>query len=271
MSGRLKTHRRRLRLWYSGLTGPVPKPEKWCFLVGCYNSGTTLLHKILSSHESIACMPNEGQFFTDTLPLPMELGLPRLWAVKPERFELGKEDGADINVRRLKKQWGANINDLSRPVVVEKSPTNAARILWLEKHFQAAHFVGIVRNGYAVAEGIRRKAGHSIEQCAQQWNTSNQILVRDLPRANRNLLIRYEDLTSRPTETVRQILDFLELNSERFLPLEGQWSIHEQNSSIKNMNSHSARRLSSEDIRIIRETAEPMLTHFSYDVPRSSS
>ena len=30
-----------------------PKPEKWVFITGCYNSGTTLLHEILAMHAKV--------------------------------------------------------------------------------------------------------------------------------------------------------------------------------------------------------------------------
>jgi hypothetical protein len=247
--------------------GPIPKPQKWCFLVGCYNSGTTLLHEILSTHPSIASLPNEGQFLTDALPLPRELGLPRLWALKPELFELGKEDGKKVNVRRLKKQWGARINYLDRPVIIEKSPTNAARILWLQQNFENSYFVGIVRNGYAVAEGIRRKAKHSIEKCAQQWSVSNKILLRDLPQATNNLLVRYEELAEHPEKTIGRILEFLGLAQDDFLPLAGDWSIHEKNSEIRNMNDRSFKALSGEEIQLIQAVAQPMLSQLGYSVP----
>ncbi|MBK9319321.1 MAG: sulfotransferase [Bacteroidetes bacterium] len=46
----------------------APEPEKWVFILGCYNSGTTLLHKLLATHSDIGSMPNEGQFYSSQLP-----------------------------------------------------------------------------------------------------------------------------------------------------------------------------------------------------------
>ena len=35
-------------------------PEKWLFVVGCYNSGTTLIADALADHPQIAALPDEG-------------------------------------------------------------------------------------------------------------------------------------------------------------------------------------------------------------------
>lgn len=45
-------------------------PKKWVFIVGCYNSGTTLLNQILSCHPDILTLPDEGAFLTRRVPTP---------------------------------------------------------------------------------------------------------------------------------------------------------------------------------------------------------
>ena len=87
---------KRMRLAYSGAFGSIPRPDKWVFIVGCYGSGTTLLNKMLATHPMVGSLSTEGQFFTDQLPLPRNLGLSRLWALEPERFYLDESspDGA---------------------------------------------------------------------------------------------------------------------------------------------------------------------------------
>ncbi len=262
----MRSFRKKLRIWYNGLTGPIPDPDRWCFLVGCYNSGTTLLHRILASHPSIGSLPNEGQFYSDVLPLPMELGLPRLWALKPALFTLRRGEGRQLNKKKLLRQWGAVVNDLSRPVIIEKSPTNAARVLWLEENFRNAHFIGIIRNGYAVAEGIQRKAKHSIEKCAEQWAKSNEILLRDIAETERHKLIRYEDLTANPAAVINELLEFLGLSDDELVSRDGKWAIHEQHSVIQNMNHKSFEALPDEDAGKIKAVAGPMLSKLGYDL-----
>ena len=44
-------------------------PERWIFIIGCYNSGTTILASILNRHPSIGGLRTEGAFLTDSLKL----------------------------------------------------------------------------------------------------------------------------------------------------------------------------------------------------------
>lgn len=253
-----------LRNKYNGFFGPIPDPDKWVFIVSCYNSGSTLLHQILAQHPQIGSMPGEGQFYTDQLLLPKKVNLPRLWALEPELFYLDESNGRNINIDVLKKQWGARINNLERPIIIEKSPTNAGRTRWLQKYFDNAYFVGIVRNGYAVSEGIRRKSGHPLKKAAQQWLQSNEIMLRDFNYLKKSILISYEDLTDNPETTLAGILKFLDLESFNNEVISRVWNIHEKNSEITNMNSLSINRLNDLERLEITEVAGEMLHRLGY-------
>lgn len=250
---------------FNGIFGPVPNPSKWVFIVGCYNSGTTLLHDLLASHPQVGSMPREGQVYTDELVPPKSVGLPRLWAIEPEQFYLDEKSLTNINVTRLKRQWGARFNDHTKPILMEKSPTNAARVRWFQKYFDDSYFIGIVRNGYAVAEGIRRKAGHSLQLAARQWLVSNEIMLRDFELLQRKRIITYEELTEDPAESLEAIYSFLSLDASHSQDAADRvWRIHEQVSTIKNMNERSLAVLTADEINIIEEVAGPMLREFGY-------
>ncbi len=255
-----------LSLSYRGYTGPYPAPEKWVFLIGCYNSGTTLLHQILASHSSIGSLPVEGQICTNQFVTPQELNIPRLWAIKKERFHLLTNDTPASVATRVKRQWGYYFNDIHRPVLLEKSITNAARVQWLNQHFENAHFISIIRNGYAVAEGIHRKTGHSLSLAARQWSLSNEIMFSDLETVPKKLLLSYEDFTDNPQKILQTIADFIgientfikgDINSK-------DWLIHGISSHIKNMNPVSISRLSADDVDVINKEALSPLKHFGY-------
>jgi hypothetical protein len=248
---------------------PAPRPEKWVFLVGCYNSGTQLGMHVLGSHPDISALPEEGQFLTDQFTPDFQLGLPRMWVLREDLFRLTEADeGPDT--ARLKKEWGARL-DLSKPILLEKSPPNAARTRWLQRHFENAHFLAFVRNGYAVAEGIRRKAmpkhrrgGWPLELCARQWARCNEVLLEDAEYLERVLWVRYEDLTDRPGAEIGRILRFLGIPEPTGIDLKSSWSVHEREEPIRNMNQESFDRLSSEDIASITGEARPMLERFGY-------
>lgn len=264
MSYRSFTERMKIKI--NGFFGPLPDPDKWVFIVGCYNSGTTLLHDLLSLQSDVGVLPDEGQFFTDQFLLPKEQNLPRLWAIEPDKFYLDEYDQNGPNPVKLKKQWGSLYNDIDKKVLLEKSPTNAARTRWLQKHFKNAYFIGIIRNGYAVAEGIRRKAGHSIDVCARQWYESNKIMINDFKHLDNKMLIRYEELTGNLQAQYDKILKFIGLKNHSVELENLKLSIHERFSEVRDMNPHSFKNLDNDDMKIINAIAGNLMEEFGYPV-----
>ncbi|MBA2883004.1 hypothetical protein HNR65_003361 [Desulfosalsimonas propionicica] len=250
---------------------PVPRPERWLFLVGCYNSGTTLLSKMLGRHPGISALPTEGHFITDQFVKDYEMGLPRMWTQREELFRLTEKNTGPDPVR-IKKEWGMRL-DLSKPVLLEKSPSNSARVRWLNHHFRPACFIAIIRNGYAVAEGIRRKAdpkhlrdGWPIEMAAYQWKRTYEVLESDSVYLNRFLLIKYEDLVREPVNELNRITDFIGIKPfSKFNDLMNV-SIHERNEPIKDLNPYSISRLTPEDINAVNNVAKDTLLRYGYNV-----
>jgi hypothetical protein len=261
---RLREASHRVRLEYTGRFGPTLERSRWVFLVGCFNSGTTLLHDLLAQHPDVASMPDEGQFFTDQLLVPRDVGLRRLWALEPARFYLDETGGPDIDVVRLKRQWGAQFNDPRRPVLLEKTPANAARTRWLQRHFHDARFIAIVRDGRAVAEGIHRKTGHPLDVAARQWARSNEVMLRDLAHLRKQCLVRYEELTDDTARVVSELLTFLDLPPAALATPHRTWKIHEQEAVIQNMNGRSLASLSAEDLQLIDREAGHVLRELGY-------
>lgn len=250
---------------------PMPRPEKWLFLVGCYNSGTTLLADLLGRHSDISALPTEGHFITDQFVKDYEIGLPRMWAGREELFRLTEVDTGPDPVR-VKKEWGMRL-DLSKRVLLEKSPPNTPRVRWLQKHFSPAYFVAIVRNGYAVSEGIMRKADPKhlrdswpIGQCAHQWMRSNEMLLDDAPHLERLLWVRYEDLVANPLEELNRICDFIGLPHYLGFDPKKSFLIHERNDPVKDMNQASISRLSSAQIHEVNRVAGQCLVRFNYPI-----
>jgi hypothetical protein len=194
-------------------------PEKWIFLVGCYNSGTTLLWGILGNHPNISVMSDEGTFMTDALPKPEDFGWTRMWCQCLDAMEAAQwEDGA-AQAARVRRQWSIWFpRDYEN--LLDKSPSNVTRMTYLQEHFRPASFICIVRNGYAVAEGIRRRVipvrpehpgRYPLELCAKQWSDCDRIVRSQESSVERLLQIHYEDLVGDPEGTMRSITDFLGL------------------------------------------------------------
>lgn len=254
-------------------------PERWIFIIACYNSGTTLLKKILAEHPEIGALPGEGVRFTDALPRPEEFGWNRMWCRCLQDIRL--EPGAHVEdrVRRIKRQWSIAYPK-DRPNLLEKSIANAARMPFLQAHFQPAYFIYLVRNGYAVAEGIRRKAApwrwrnpvyssqYPIELCAEQWRQTDRLVSEDRDRCERFLQVYYEDLTREPADVLKQITDFLGLRSIPDEVLQQNWETHGIEAPIRNMNEKSLAQLSAADLEKIHQVAGETLARHGYEMPK---
>lgn len=248
---------------------PMPKDKTWVFLVGCYNSGTTLLAELLAQHQSISALPTEGHFITDQFVKDFDIGLPRMWVDREDIFCLDENDTEPDPVR-VKKEWAMRL-DLSKPVLLEKSPPNSAKTRWLQAHFENAHFIGIMRNGYAVAEGITRKADPKhlinswpIEKSAYQWKRSNEVLQQDAKHLKRFIWVTYEDLADDTEGTLNKITDFIGVEKFEKFETGRNWSIHERDEQVRNMNEESIKRLTQEQLQIINEVAGEMLDSYGY-------
>jgi hypothetical protein len=250
---------------------PVPRPQRWLFLVGCYNSGTTLLAELLARHPDISALPTEGHFITDQFIKDYEIGLPRMWAAREELFRLTEADVGPDPIR-IKKEWGMRL-DRSRPVLLEKSPPNTPRARWLQRHFAPAYFVSIVRNGYAVAEGITRKAdprhlrdSWPIEQSAWQWRRSIEVLEEDAPHLEHLLWVTYEELVADPLATLNRIAAFVELPPFADFDPSSAFSIHERNDQVRDLNADSIAKLTPAQIGRVNEVAAETLARYGYPV-----
>jgi hypothetical protein len=270
-----KSMRRRIGHQLRGRFAGELHPDQWVFIIGCYNSGTTLLTNLLGAHPSLHALPREGVELTDALPRPEELGWPRMWSQCEQHVCIEPGNGA-WRARRIKKQWAGYAPRAN--IVVEKSITNVARLGFLAKHFAPAYFIYLIRDGYAVAEGIQRRAkpkdwGNSelarypMEMCAAQWALSDTYFRRDHHVLPQLLEIRYELLADDPTGTLDQVANFLGIPAFPNDIATRTWDIHRVQSGIRNMNANAIKRLSGDDLDSIERVAGKTLGTYGYHRP----
>jgi hypothetical protein len=244
------------------------------FIVGCYNSGTTLLQRLLSKHPDISSLPKEGVKLTSELPRPEEFGWTRMWAECLDKitFEAKKD------VEKTKKiilDWSPFF-DKSSPVFLEKSISNLPRIEWLNKNFENVYFIGIIRNPYAVASGIRNRARprapvnklygekYPIRLTAGQWLIANTMMIEKMQVVKRFKLIKYEDLVSFPVKILKDIFNYLHLKFPRIEFSNDKLRIEKYTEPIINMNSKSIDKLSEDDFNSINSVIGTKLNKFGY-------
>jgi hypothetical protein len=247
-------------------------PGRWIFIVGCYNSGTTLLNQVLASHPMISGLADEGVMLTNQLRRPEDFGWRRMWWKCEDKMQVSNEARS---ARIIRQHW-SHFYRKDASLYLEKSISNTCRMPFFEKHFDHPFFIHIVRNGYAVTEGIHRKASvmgneelpagslYPVEYCARQWVRSLEVVERD-SRAVKNFLeVRYEELCEDPQLTLEKICGFLQVKPLDRSLISGRFAIHENRSTISNMNSRSIKKLTADQKKIIAGIASKQLEKYHY-------
>jgi len=253
------------------------QPGKWVFLVGCFNSGTTILQKILGSHPEISGLPREGVRFTELLSNLEENGHHMLW---DENFHdyIEPEIADNLALQKIKKDWSIFWKSDSS-VFLDKSIANTARIEWLNRVFPNAYFIGIYRNGYCVTEGLRRRAKppewykqqnnsetYSYQTIANQWLVANQLIQDKFKSMPNSLSIRFEDLVANPFEAINSCLEFLELESNLLTQNGSMIKMGDKEFEIHDPNPASLERLGEKGKLESKLILEPMMRQLGYEV-----
>jgi len=250
------------------LEGRIAKP---IFVFGCCNSGTTILWDSLKSHDELSGPDIEGQDLVD-LPDSMRHNLGkatfRLWAHPKFKLSYYKTEEDYNEEERLELLRVYKDFHESGKRFITKSPADTLRARLIQAYFPDAYFVAIVRNGYAVSEGIIRKRKKdpdrpefeglytTIDEAAEQWFRSNILVLSQEKFLNKYKIIRYEDLVDDPLDVLTSVLEFCELDDSGFsVP-----------SFDNNRNQQQISRLSEYEKEVVTGIAQPMLIHFGYEI-----
>lgn len=242
------------------------REHRWVFLVGCNNSGTTLIHDVLAATGKFGFMPHEGQRYTDVLRRAHKRGFQRVWTEYLSELQLD-ERAPTTGVPRLLFDWFGELTPPLQPMILEKTTANAVRMRWLERALPGAAFIGIVRNGYAVVEGIKRKGDKSVARGARHWRLVNEMMLSDAKQVRNFLLVRYEDLVAAPQQTLSGISAFLDLKSNEIWTefQNGDANLTEDSRiSFVDMNAQSISRLNESELEIITQEAGELLARMGY-------
>ncbi len=255
-------------------------PKQWVFVVGCYNSGTKLLTNLLAHHPEIASLPQEGRFFTNAFPDLQTGGWRRMMYARRDLWNMSNRD-----MYATKKLATSDWSPLwSHPasIFIEKSICHATRIPWLNTAFEEERnpvFIGIVRNGYCVAESVRfmgkpignaqNETGlsYSISMAAKQWVAINEKILTDMKSVERSILIKLEDLILDPDKIVTRIYEYIGLPVPSIC-FDGKWIlINDFKDEIRaDLNQRRLENLSEADIREINPIIFNMMGKLNYEM-----
>lgn len=187
---------------------------------GCGRSGTTLVRVMLDSHPAIYGGPEALVF----LPLPIDA------ADLAAKFELDEGE-----VRALIATTGTRarfidefqrrlLRNAGKAVWADKTARNIHRLAYITRHFPRARIIHVVRDPRDVVASLKMHKRRKIEAGAivptgycmpvelgiERW----ELAIEDaLPwRADRRYReVRYEDLVTRPEDTMRALFQFLDV------------------------------------------------------------
>jgi len=260
---------------FLNLTQKPLKPKKWVFILGCYNSGTTLLAELLSQHPQLSVLPDEGVMLTNQLKRPEDFGWRRMWWKCAEMIKSADLSLGIKSAHVIKRHWAFFMNKNSE-IVVEKSIANILRIHFFQRYFADAYFIHIRRNPYAVSEGIQRKAQlmgeqagtygnhYPLELCIQQWIASQTVFENEKDKIKNLYEISYENFTNEPQIFAKEICEFLGIEDFDSTIFSQEMEVHGNSMKIKDQNEKSFKRLGSEDWNLINKNAEKVIKEYGY-------
>ena len=264
------------------------------FVICANNSGSTFLRKALATSRRTWNLPSEGWMaFGFVGPRaakddPGLAGSDKVWAARRRWLDV-LEDPAEYDWPRTRKAWyfQAHARDPAASVFVEKSPRHLVVVDALARHFRNAGFLFMVRNPYAVCEGICRslRLRHAIDlpvgrEAAQEGVRLEILAARHVTTcmeyqrrnveafAERGRLITYEAMCAEPERTARTIrelapaLDDLNLRQR----LKVGWNYHEM---LTDMNARQLARLAPGQVAAINRVFRrhrAVLEHFGYEI-----
>jgi hypothetical protein len=189
--------------------------HRFVFVCGLQRSGTTMLYRYLSEHPEISKLEgtdrkgNEGQHNQTVYPDPDRYGRAGGFAFQPEaRLTEDSPLVTDANRDKLFGEW-ARYWDLSRPVLMEKSPPNVIRSRFLQAMFPESSFVFITRHPIAVSSATQKWSDTRPRSLVRHWLEAHRLMLEDIPHLRRAHVLRYEDMVADPDGVLARVFGFL--------------------------------------------------------------
>ena len=193
--------------------------HRFVFLAGLHRSGTTLLARLLAAHPEISGFSqtgvpaDEGQHLQTVYPPASVYGGPGRFGFAPEAHLTESSPLiSEENARKVFEEWSPHW-DLSRPVLLEKSPPNLLKTRFLQALYPGSAFVIIIRHPIPVSVPTAKWRGtRRYDRIIEHWLRCHALFEADREHLERVQLLTYEQLVRDPDGVLRGIFDFLELD-----------------------------------------------------------
>ena len=248
------------------------------FVICANNSGSTFLKVALATSRRTWNLNVEGQFMFGFVGPNTRTHGRVLWGADP-RWRGALADGGAYDWPRNRRAWyfQANALEPAATVFTTKAPPFLLHVEALARHFRNARFLFMVRNPYAVCEGIwRYRLDQPVPPGLSLFEAAAEHVAYCLERQRRNLethahlgaFFTYEAMCDQPGRVERQIRSLVpeidDLKLRQRLPVKGVY--HEM---LTNMNARQIARLTPAQIgtanRVFEKHRE-VLEYFGYSL-----
>lgn len=196
--------------------------KKFVFVAGLHRSGTSLIAKCIANHPEVSSFEHtgvyqdEGQFLQRVYPrsgepggdAPGRLGFDRR-AHLTEHSPLTTPENAQQLFNEWKPYW-----NLSKAILLEKSPPNIIRTRFLQTCFPNPYFIIVTRHPVANALATKKWCRKNpLSGIILNWVICHSIFENDKAKLANVLVIKYEDFTQQPEACLAQISQFMGIDT----------------------------------------------------------
>eukprot|EP00730_Choanoeca_flexa_P011525 TRINITY_DN26998_c0_g1_i1.p1 TRINITY_DN26998_c0_g1~~TRINITY_DN26998_c0_g1_i1.p1 ORF type:complete len:545 (+),score=87.39 TRINITY_DN26998_c0_g1_i1:79-1713(+) len=199
---------------------PFIANHTFCFVIGSHHSGTTLTDLLLASHDNASALrdthvpEDEGQHLQNVYLPAYELGgILRFPWHKDSHLTEESSLVTEQNRMSLWKSWSPFWN-ISKRVLVEKSPRHTTMARYLQAMFDAEHtrFVAVLRHPFgawhwAMASHWGLVAATCGAQFIEQWLKIQDTLAADAPHLKHLAVVQFEDLANATLAQAQSMVD----------------------------------------------------------------
>ncbi|GLQ35813.1 hypothetical protein GCM10007939_20960 [Amylibacter marinus] len=245
------------------------------FLLCPNNSGSTFLSKAIGTSRHVWDLYREGQHMLGFKGPNTRVNGQLIWAGEDAGFAEYR-DASNFNWPHNQKVWyfQATADSIDASVFFTKAPPFIAYAQSLDRHFDNAKFLMMIRNPYAMYEGIvRRRAAldqgpnyvHNLRVAAIHvmrcfdLQRKNQALFKD-----KSVFFTYEEMCAMPDQVAARIMDFVpeldDLDLDQTLFIKGRYS-----ERLRNMNADQIGALTPQQLEVANEVFDhDLIAHFGY-------
>jgi hypothetical protein len=241
------------------------------FVAGLHRSGTSLLFRCLRDHPSVSGFQDsgvpedEGQHLQTVFEPAHAFGRPGTFGFNPAAYLTESSKlVCDQNREKLFREW-SQWWDLSKPVLIEKSPPNLVRTRFLQAMFSDSRFIVITRHPIANAYATQKWSRTPLWSLVHHWLVCHERFEADRPRLRHVHVLRYEDFVREPERILTEIHGFLGLEPH---PLERDVDPQINARYLERWMRRRSSLLSAPYVGLMRRRFESRLQSFGYSLDR---